>query len=215
MPRAKRILTASFPYHVTGRTNNRDWFLLPISEVWQIFGWMLARVSTKYQAEVISFVLMSNHYHLILLTPRANLNEIMNSLLREVSRAIGPRTGRMNHLFGGRYKASLLPDSRSLGHVYKYVYRNPVTAGICAQVQDYEFSTLKSVLGGRPLFPLYESEIFARTKVPKDHGDHLEWLNTPFSPRQYDLIKKGLRRSKFQLSTQTSNRRIVNSLPEF
>src|SRR5574338_252694 len=126
MPRKPLIRSQIYPYHVTSRANNREWFFLPQAICWEVFGEKLSIVSERYRAKVLAFVLMSNHFHLLIQTPDGNLDAIMNYLIREVSRTIGARSRRINRIFGGRYKWSLIQDECYIAHVYKYVYRNPV-----------------------------------------------------------------------------------------
>jgi putative transposase len=52
MPRKKLIYTDQFPYHVTARSNNKEWFYLPISEVWNIFTSKLCEASLKFKFQI-------------------------------------------------------------------------------------------------------------------------------------------------------------------
>ena len=71
----------------------------------------------------------------------------MNYFMREFSRTVGSKTGRINHVFGGRYKGCLIQDALYLAHVYKYVLRNPVEVGLSANVESYSFSSFQREIG--------------------------------------------------------------------
>ena len=73
MPRKKLIRTDQFPYHVTTRTNNKNWFSLPLEETWNICLRSLHKANKLNKVNLHAFVLMKNHYHLLLETPEANL----------------------------------------------------------------------------------------------------------------------------------------------
>jgi len=103
---------------------------------------LLEPCGRKYGAEIHTFVLMSNHFHLILSTPKQNLDSVMRWFLAESTRAMLRRSARLNHVYGSRYHWTVLDSAWSLAYVFKYVYRNPVRGGICNQVQEYPFSTL-------------------------------------------------------------------------
>ncbi len=75
MPRAHAILQSEFPYNISARCINRDWFQIPMEEVWIIFCEELAETIQKHNLQVHSFVLMSNHFHLIASTPDANISQ--------------------------------------------------------------------------------------------------------------------------------------------
>ena len=113
MPRRPLIETEQFPYHVTSRSNNKEWFYLPLKECWEIFCNQLVETSSKYNVNIYAFTLMSNHFHLILSTPQANLGEVMRHFLTGVSKAIQFKAKRINHIFGSRYKWSLLQNENA------------------------------------------------------------------------------------------------------
>jgi putative transposase len=189
--------TDAFPYHVTARSNNKDWFALPIEQCWDIFQQKLSATIERYQIEAHGFVLMSNHFHMMASTPLLNLDEAMRYFLTESSKAIAYRTNRINHIFGGRYKWSVLPTSYAIGCCYKYIFRNPVRAGIVSQVESYPFSTFSALLLGKPTIPLSEGIAW---RLPKNSEDRLKWLNQVTSKEQEGLIQMALRRTTFQFS---------------
>src|SRR4051794_13448330 len=128
MTRPRLVRTSDFPYHVSARTNNKDWFYVPQEQCWNFFSEVLCKLTEIYGVHLHSFVLMSNHCHLTLSTPRLNLDLAMRYLFTEVSRRIAQHSGRINHIFGGRYKSSVMINPMGWAYVYKYVYRNPVRA---------------------------------------------------------------------------------------
>jgi putative transposase len=201
MPRKKLIITKNRPYHVTNRSNNREWFYLPMDETWDIFCRILSVCTTRYETEIRSFVLMANHYHLILSTPFGNLSEVVRYLKTESSRAIQKKCGRINHIFGGRYKWSALLSDSAIAYAYKYVARNPVSAGICERVEDYRYSTTYFLNRGDEIpVPIVEGINDPWDIIPKQWDQRLEWLNGP-SPKELDkLISNALRRFEFGFS---------------
>src|SRR5690606_40247811 len=57
--------TAAFPYHVTNRSNNREFFYVEMETLWPIFTDTLFDLTKQFNCQIHAFVLMSNHYHLI------------------------------------------------------------------------------------------------------------------------------------------------------
>jgi len=202
MPRRKIQHSCEFPYHITARANNKEWFYIEKSDCWQIFTEKLNLAREKFNFLIYAFVLMSNHYHLIgKINNDHNLGSIMSWLQKSISRGINRKANRINHVFGGPYKASLITKDTYYAHVLKYVYRNPVRAGICLDVQDYYFSTLNSkdiLISGEKL------EI--ASLVPEENKTLLAWLNTPL-PVEYDeAISKSLKKSEMKI-VDTANRK--------
>jgi hypothetical protein len=75
---------------------------------------------------------MTNHYHLLLETPEANLVVGMKWLQGTYTQRFNLRHGLRGHLFQGRYKA-LLIDGEESGHFLQassYIHLNPVRAGL-------------------------------------------------------------------------------------
>jgi REP element-mobilizing transposase RayT len=106
---------------------DRQIFLKTLGETCQSAGWA-----------VHSFVLMGNHYHLLIETMRSTLVKGMQFLNSTYTRRFNVRHKTSGHLFQGRYKA-LLVDSDNPGYfltVSDYIHLNPVRAGIICEIKD-------------------------------------------------------------------------------
>jgi putative transposase len=207
MPRPLRIFSAAHPYHVTARCINRDWFKIPKEIVWSLFCDHLYFATHAYTARIHAFVLMSNHFHLIVSTPEANIDKIMWYLMTEVSRGITLEAGRINQTFGGPYYASLIRSDHYYLHAYKYLYRNPVDAQLAERVEDYKYSTLNALLGRSSLsIPLLADDLLF-----ENIERTLAWLNTDYKMDDREHIRLALRKKEFQLPL-IRNRRERNHL---
>jgi REP element-mobilizing transposase RayT len=201
MPRRPLLRTHIFPYHVVNRVNNKEWFHLPLEQSWKILTDECYAISLIGGVQIHSFVMMSNHYHMMLSTPELGLDEVMQSFGCSITRTHNLKSGRSGHLFSGRYRWSVIQSSLYFAHALKYVYRNPVKAGLCNRVEDYRFSTLYG-LTGRSFLPVpvdYPSDASFRRFIPEDSVEFLEWLNTPYKSEDSENIKKALRRKIFEL----------------
>jgi putative transposase len=56
-------------YYITARSNNREFFFLPTPNVWEIMSKRLAELQREFQIKIAAFVLINNHFHLLVLTP--------------------------------------------------------------------------------------------------------------------------------------------------
>ena len=155
MPRSIRIEYPGGFYHVMARGNrrepiflddkDREFFLKTLGEACGMTGW-----------RVHAWVLMGNHYHVLLETPEANLVAGMQWLQNAYTRRFNVRHGQWGRLFGDRYKAVLVEGA---GYYYEtlldYIHLNPVRAGLLKpkrgrSVMDFAWS---SVAGGYALRP--------------------------------------------------------------
>lgn len=196
MPRPLLIRSEIHPYHVTSRSNNKDFFPIPLRDVWEI---MLSQLKIEVKENALAihaFVLMGNHFHLLCHTPRGNLDHIMQRFLRQTSVKISARSKNINHLWGGRYKWSLIESQTHYFQVYRYIYQNPIRAGICKKVEEYPFTTLKT-----QEIPVHS---FISMSFGGEEGEIL-WLNEVFKKEDEELIKVGLKKHQFDVSKRKLN----------
>lgn len=78
MPRKTLPFSSSFAVHIVARTLNREPFKAPIESVWQIMENYLSLVAKMYNLKIYSFVLMPNHFHLLIRPVEDNLGAALN-----------------------------------------------------------------------------------------------------------------------------------------
>ncbi len=193
MARKNVPLVADRPYHISSICSNKEWFKIPIEEVWEIMSNNLKFIHQAYDIRILSFVLMNNHFHLLAMFPQNNMGANMNYFLRETSKEINARANRQHHAFKRTYFRSLINTYHYYTHAYKYVYRNPVEAGICNYVEEYRYSTLHSTLGqSRSIIPTLEDDTLF-----SDLSRTVNWLNRPVKTEHREAVRRALRRSEF------------------
>ncbi len=214
MARPKLILSSSSPYHVRARVNNQEWFYISKSDCWTLFAEYIQKTIDHYKILVHVFVLMDNHFHMILSTPNKNLGLAMQYLMRETSKAIGHAANRINRIYGGRYQRTVLESEHYFRNAYKYILRNPIAANLCERVEQYPYSTLQWDLNySSPLFETSRiGEKVFQSLLPNNDEYLLKWLNTSYHPKQAEIIRKGLRRQRCKWSTHTSNKRWISEM---
>ncbi len=187
MTRPALIRSSCAPYHVTNRTTFGEPYPMPLTEVWPLMVLELMKVSRIHALSVHAFVLMDNHFHLLCHTPQENLDEVMQNFLRNVATSVS----KGSVLWKGRYKWSLISNSIHYRQVYRYIYQNPIRAGLVERVEDYPFSTLRPVP-----FPLHSSLAMS---FGGQEGE-LRWLNQKLTSEDDHLIRLGLRKFEFDVS---------------
>jgi REP element-mobilizing transposase RayT len=131
MPRQLRIQYPGAMYHVMSRGNRRAAIFLDDVDR-QDFLKTLAEACQKTSWQIHAYCLMSNHYHLVLETPNANLVAGMAWLQSTYTIRLNHRHKLMGHVLSGRYKAQLVEGSGNgyLRTACDYVHLNPVRAGL-------------------------------------------------------------------------------------
>ena len=203
MPRKTLIRSAVCPYHVTARSNNRepfDRFLFSLDSVWNELAQQCFEISILFGVQIHAFVLMPNHIHMLISTPNEDLGLVMQHWMRSGTRSLNLHSGHSGHIFSGRYHWTIIDSPTYYSHAFKYVYRNPVRAGLCESVQDYTFSTLSGLAGSRNLpFPIHypfrkDNHIF----IPDSFDEMVSWLNHPFKIEHLKAIQKAMNRTRYQ-----------------
>lgn len=134
MPRQVRIEYEGAFYHVMARGNRRNKiFASPNGADEELFLKTLGECCQRTGFRVWAWVLMGNHYHLLIETPAANLVEGMGWLQNTYTRRFNARHRQWGRLFGDRYKSVLVESGGSDGDLYMrtlfdYIHLNPVRA---------------------------------------------------------------------------------------
>ena len=113
MARPWRIEYEGAFYHVMSRGNERR-PIFPDDEDRSSFLSALGEMAARFEVEIFAYVLMDNHYHLLLRTPRSNLSRSMQWLGTTYTRRYNVKHHRSGHLFQGRFKNMLVQDESHL-----------------------------------------------------------------------------------------------------
>jgi len=123
-----RPLRVQFPgaiYHVTCRGNGRKPIFIDDNDRRQFLA-LLKTSAETYQVVLQAYVLMTNHFHLLVQTRQANLAEFMRHFNICYTGWFNSRHGRCGHLYQGRYKAFLVEADAYLLEVSRYLHLNVV-----------------------------------------------------------------------------------------
>lgn len=146
MARPLRLQFAGALYHVTSRGNGRAdiYFTDADRSAWLA---VLAQTCQRFNWRVHAWCQMSNHYHLLVETPEANLAEGMRQLNGVYTQHVNRVHRRVGHVFQGRYKAVLVERESHLLEVSRYVVLNPVRAGMVADAGEWPWSSYDAMRG--------------------------------------------------------------------
>jgi REP element-mobilizing transposase RayT len=125
MARPLRIQRPYGRYHVTARGNERKAIYRSPPDRTHFLE-LLAEATERFGIRIHAYVLMENHYHLLLETPEANLSRVMQWVNVSYSLWFNRLHSRAGHLFQGRFKAVVVEDDAGWQELGRYVHLNPV-----------------------------------------------------------------------------------------
>jgi len=112
-------------YHVTARGNERREIFRDETDRFHLLE-LWSELGQRFGTRIHGYVLMNNHYHLLLETPEPNLSRAMQWCNVSYSVWFNLRHGRSGHLFQGRFGADLVQEDAGWQEVARYVHLNPV-----------------------------------------------------------------------------------------
>jgi hypothetical protein len=160
------------PFHLS----HRIWFWREEEQkkLWDRSVEMLRNLGSRRIISTQAFVLMSNHFHHLWAPCESPPQEAFSELSKAVAETFNckpPLWGDSNFSIDSFYQFQ---------QVYKYIYRNPVEAGLVRHVEDYSFSTIQSVLGMQKNI----AGLLDPFGLIFDQSRKLVWLNTPSSQNE-------------------------------
>ena len=155
MARRLRLEFEGAIYHITARGNERSDIFKNQTECGRYLEKLQESIE-HYHIRMYAYLLMTNHVHLLIETPRANLSAFMQQLNTSYTMYYNTKHQRTGHLFSGRYKAKLVEGDEYLLKLTRYIHLNPVMIrGVKksplserrAYLRGYKWSTYRQYIG--------------------------------------------------------------------
>jgi len=147
--RPLRIELAGGVYHVTSRGDGRENIYLT-DEDRRCWLTVFEQVCERFNWVCHGWCQMSNHYHIILETPEANLAQGMRQLNGVYTQRFNRAHSRVGHVYQGRYKAVLVERESYLLELARYVVLNPLRANMVKRLEDWPWSSYLACCGQVP-----------------------------------------------------------------
>ncbi len=174
MTRQWRIEYENALYHVMSRGNEQRDIVRDDHDRTRFLE-ILGNMSRRHGVEVHAYVLMNNHYHLLLRTPRANLSRSMQWFSITYTRYFNTRHQRSGHLFQGRFKSFLVENDAYLMQLSCYIHRNPIRTNMANRLIDYPWSSYKAYAYDKNKPEWLETSLIL-SQVPR-RGKHTAYRN--------------------------------------
>jgi putative transposase len=150
MARPLRAQFENAVYHVTSRGNRKQEIYADSADR-RYFLQVLERNVERYGWLTHAYCQMTNHYHLLVQTPLANISAGMQRLNAMYAEWFNWRHRVSGHLFQGRFHSTLVETGEQFVETCRYVALNPVRAGIRDEPGDYRWSSYLPTAGKEPV----------------------------------------------------------------
>ena len=157
MARAPRPAYPHAVYHVTARGNNRAAIFTDDRDR-DLLLTLFAEAVKRFNLEIFAFCLMTNHFHLFLRTPEANLSRALQWIASVYTQRYNRRHRRGGHLFQGRFKSVLVIEPAHWIQLSHYIHLNPVRAGLVTDPSGHPWSSYADYVGAKADFPWLNPE---------------------------------------------------------
>ncbi len=144
MARSMRIEDSGF-HHIINRGVNRAVIFNSTIDK-EKFLEIVCEVSAHYDFTIHGFVLMDNHYHLLLENKRENLSHGMRQINATYAQYYNKKYKRSGHLWQDRFKSRYIFDTNYLFVLFKYLEFNPLVAKISKKAGAYRYTLLHDII---------------------------------------------------------------------
>ncbi|WP_345975312.1 transposase [Sulfurimonas sp. HSL3-7] len=186
MPRRPRVDMVGY-YHIVNRGVEQR-IVYKVKDDYTMFLELLCSGCQLYDVQLHGYVLMSNHYHLLIETRKENLSKFMKHLNASYAIYFNKKYKRSGHLWQGRFKSWYVTDEAYLYTLISYIENNPVKAKMVKALGKYEYSSYLSFVEQRePIGCLKCSFVFEKFT---DRKDRVEFFECGVDERILEEIQK-------------------------
>lgn len=145
MPRKSRNSIKTSYYHIMTQGINKSYIFERTEDIKYYIKCMF-KLKNDYSLKIIAYCIMNNHAHLLIKTELIEeLSKYMQRLNIKYSHFFNKKYNRVGYVFRDRYKSEGIYDEEHLYNCIRYIYDNPVKAGICKHASEYPYSNYKKI----------------------------------------------------------------------
>ena len=214
MARKRRIEYRGAMYHVIQRGNNREY----IFEESLYKGYLIKlmkETKEKHDFRLYGYVIMDNHYHMIIQTIDMPISKIMLSINSKYGKYYNYKENRTGPVFENRYKSVLVENEGYLLQLLKYIHLHPLRAGMCSSMDEYKWSSdvfyrrnMKNIVDIDGILDMLSSNRMEAIKKYIEYMDG-EFRAEQFDPSTFEDVEAiGSNRFKEQMLTEYNTDRM-------
>jgi REP element-mobilizing transposase RayT len=157
-------------FHANSGLNPLVWEHTTMPERWKLFCTALRTTQNTQEFTVHALVVMGTHFHLLFSTSAPSESMI----LAEFHHILTDLCNKTHEALEMPLYYESIPSVEYYKNAYKYIYRNPLEAGLCLRVEEYRYSSLAELLGRE----LHQSPVIDNMGLIHSPSKILDWLNS-------------------------------------
>ena len=147
MPRLPRSYIKTSYFHVITQGINKSYIFDKAEDV-KYYIKIMYKLMEKQKIKIIAYCIMNNHAHMLLETEDIKeLSKYMQRLNTNYAKYYNTKYNRVGYVFRDRFKSEGIYSEDHLYNCIRYIYNNPVKAGICNKESEYPYSNYKEING--------------------------------------------------------------------
>jgi len=130
-------------------------YITPLAKVLTSYPNLPFRLQQKNlskEVEVLTYCLMPNHFHFLLKqNSKDGITKFMKQITNAYTEYFNKKYKRDGGLMQGKYKAATIESDKILIHISRYIHLNPVVAGLCEKIYEYQWSSINEFINNKEI----------------------------------------------------------------
>lgn len=191
MPRFPRNYIETTFFHVITQGINKS-YIFEYPEDIKYYIKLINHISKEENIKIIAYCIMNNHAHMLIEAHELKkLSKFMQRLNTTYGIYFNKKYNRVGYVFRNRYRSEGIYNEKQLYNCIKYIYNNPVKAGICNNAYEYAFSNYKQI-------PNVKDEDYKFIEVDENKNEICKAIINKYL-EENDISIEDLKGNKFQL----------------
>lgn len=191
--RSRESLSTSF-FHVIVQGLNKE-YIFEQNKSKEKYLKILKETREKYNVDIISYCIMSNHAHMLIHTYSVNdLSMFMKNTDEDYARYYNYVAKRTGYVFRGRFSSEPITDYKYLLNCIAYIHKNPVKAQMVDKCEDYPYSSYNEYFKNPDYLNGELCEIiFGCKKIDIERFKQIHFLSNYYFMENIDMTEENMR----------------------
>lgn len=187
-------------FHIMVQGINRSYIFNDAMDI-KYYIKLLYEINNEHKIQIIAYCVMNNHTHMLIKCVNIDeMSKYMKRVNEKFSIYYNKKHNRVGYVFRGRFKSQGIYSEKHMYNCIRYIYENPVKAGMCNRPEEYPYSN------------------YNRTKIPEsfDNDECFSYIDTEEDTNKCceHMLKEILQKNNIELSELKNNKNVLYNIVE-